>query len=56
MSTQKPGFELLDENQDQSCLLLTGDWIQGQAPVDFAALQSELRLSHPNRLTADAEQ
>ena len=53
MSTQKPGFELLGENQDQSCLLLTGNWIQGQDPVDFAALQSELRLSHPKRLTAD---
>ena len=41
------------DNQDESSLLFSGDWVQGQDPGDFAALQSELLASHPTKLTAD---
>ena len=53
MTEQTPNCQLHGDNQDESSLLLSGDWVQGRDPGDFAALQSELLASHPTKLTAD---
>ena len=53
MSKKTPGFQLLGDSQDESSLMLSGDWVQGQDPGNFAELQAELFISHPAKLTAD---
>jgi phospholipid/cholesterol/gamma-HCH transport system permease protein len=55
MSTQTPAFQLLGDNPHESCLLLSGDWVQGQSAGSFASLRSELLAAPPARLTADGE-
>jgi phospholipid/cholesterol/gamma-HCH transport system permease protein len=53
MTEQTPDCQLHGDNQDEFSLIFSGDWVQGQDPGDFAALQSELLHSHPTKLTAD---
>ncbi len=53
MTKQTPDCQLHGDNQDESSLIFSGDWVQGQDPGDFTALQYELIISHPTRLTAD---
>ncbi|MEZ5503188.1 MAG: ABC transporter permease [Halioglobus sp.] len=53
MTTQGPTYQLQDHGGDGTSLLLCGDWVQGQNPASFSALQSELARSQPARLTAD---
>ncbi len=53
MTEQAPDCQLREDKQDESSLIFSGDWVQGQDPVEFAALQSELSHKHPIKLTAD---
>jgi phospholipid/cholesterol/gamma-HCH transport system permease protein len=53
VTKQTPDCQLHGDNQDESSLIFSGDWVQGQDPGDFTALQYELIISHPTRLTAD---
>lgn len=53
MTLQQPQCQLTEDSREQSSLLLSGDWVQGQDAGDFSALQSKLRLSHPIRLVTD---
>ena len=53
MTLQTPQYQLTEDSPEQSSLLLSGDWVQGQDTENFSALQSKLRLSHPIRLVTD---
>ena len=53
MSTQKPDYRLVDDDQEESLLQLSGDWVQGQSVENFPALKSKLRVSQPRRLVCD---
>jgi phospholipid/cholesterol/gamma-HCH transport system permease protein len=53
MISQPPGYKLLGEEQNESSLVLSGDWVQGQNPESFSALASQLGSSHPTILTVD---
>jgi phospholipid/cholesterol/gamma-HCH transport system permease protein len=53
MTKQTPDCQLHEDKQGEYALLFSGDWVQGQDPGGFAALQSELFISHPTKLTAD---
>jgi len=53
MSSQPPGYTLLGNNQDESSLVLSGDWVQGEIPASFKAIQGELASTHVARLTTD---
>jgi len=53
MSEQLHGFLLRGDNPEECSLLLSGDWVHGHDPGDFAAFRSQLLHDHPVRLTAD---
>jgi len=53
MTLRAPHYQLVEDSQEESSLLLSGDWVQGQEPDSFSTLQSELRISHPHRLVTD---
>ena len=53
MSQRPPEFHLQADDSEQSSLLLSGDWMQGQHPENFGTLESALRVSHPHRLVVD---
>lgn len=53
MSDRSPDYQLEAVNDEESSLLMRGDWSQGQHPQSFADLQSELRVQHPRRLVVD---
>lgn len=53
MSNQAPVFQLLDEDQDNCALSLSGDWVQGFEHTPFAELQAQLLQHRPHALTAD---
>ncbi len=53
MSEQKPGFELLHDNETDVTLALSGSWAQGRAPADFTTVHDELLHCSPGRLVVD---
>lgn len=53
MSEQKPGFELLYQDDSNVTLAFRGDWIEGNETADFAALTGDLQNRPPGQLTAD---
>lgn len=53
MSRQQAGFQLDCADSSDCVLRLLGDWVQGQHPGDFAALQDGLSAAHASHLTAD---
>jgi phospholipid/cholesterol/gamma-HCH transport system permease protein len=53
MSATPPSYALDNDDSGSSRLMLSGDWLQGQAHGDFAALQSQLRVARPITLTVD---
>jgi len=53
MSEQAPSFELQHSTDDELTLLLSGDWLQGQSPGEFAQLRTELSHSGASRLITD---
>ena len=53
MTQQTPGFQLLRNDRDESRLVLTGDWVQGQSHGNFAEIRTELMHGSANRLIAD---
>ena len=53
MSEQTHGFLLRGDSPEECSLVLSGDWVHGHDPGDFAAFHSQLLHDHPTRLTAD---
>ena len=53
MTHQTPGFQLLRNDRDESRLVLTGDWVQGQSHGNFAEIRKELMHGSASRLVAD---
>ena len=53
MTHQTPGFQLLRKDREESHLLLTGDWVQGQSHGNFAEIRAELMHGAADRLVAD---
>jgi phospholipid/cholesterol/gamma-HCH transport system permease protein len=53
MTHQPPGFQLLRNDRDESHLVLTGDWVQGQSHGNFAEIRTDLMHGAANRLIAD---
>jgi phospholipid/cholesterol/gamma-HCH transport system permease protein len=53
MNSLQPEYELAGEALESSSLAFSGDWVQGQNPASFSALQSELQSSRPAHLTID---
>jgi phospholipid/cholesterol/gamma-HCH transport system permease protein len=53
MSEQAPSFELQYNGDDNTSLLLYGDWLQGQSAGSFKQLRSELAHPSPARLIVD---
>ena len=56
MSQLPPGFNLLTEDRDSAVLMLTGDWVQGQAHRDFQILQDDLCCLTAAELVVDGSQ
>lgn len=56
MSEQAPGFQLRQGEDDQSTLLLRGDWLQGKSPGKFAELRSDLAGSAMSSLVVDGSE
>ncbi len=56
MSEQAPGYRLEHGEDDESTLLLRGDWLQGQAPGNFARLRPELSGSALSSLVVDGSE
>jgi phospholipid/cholesterol/gamma-HCH transport system permease protein len=56
MSEQAPGYRLQHGEDDESTLLLRGDWLQGRSPGEFAALRRELSGSGMASLVVDGEE
>jgi phospholipid/cholesterol/gamma-HCH transport system permease protein len=48
-----PTYELLSDQQEGATLRFSGDWVQGQHPVGFGELQSQLNGALSSRLIAD---
>jgi phospholipid/cholesterol/gamma-HCH transport system permease protein len=53
MNDPNPGFQLQYHDGTQASLLLSGAWVQGQSPGDFATLENELHLHAPTQLQVD---
>jgi phospholipid/cholesterol/gamma-HCH transport system permease protein len=53
MSPPHPAYELLDEDQGNSSLLLSGEWVQGQKLPGFSTVQPQLAGTQPARLITD---
>ncbi|MEH6634843.1 MAG: ABC transporter permease [Halioglobus sp.] len=53
MNIQAPDYQFLENNHEESSLLLSGDWVQGQPTVSFTTVQSKLYISQPVRLITD---
>ena len=53
MTHQTPGFQLLRNDRDESRLVLTGDWVQGQWHGNFAETRKDLMPGSASRLVAD---
>ena len=54
MSSESPGFELVFDAEGDASLLLTGNWVEGQHPPDFAILRSDLYGSAAHKLTVNS--
>ena len=53
MSDSPPGLQLVDENDNDALLLLSGDWLKGSKTVDFDSLCGQLRSGNYARLLVD---
>jgi phospholipid/cholesterol/gamma-HCH transport system permease protein len=53
MTDQKSGFQLQQTDQGAATLLLTGDWVQGQADGDFQHWYTEISALAPTAVTID---
>jgi phospholipid/cholesterol/gamma-HCH transport system permease protein len=53
MSDDNPGYQLTPEGEDGLCLVLTGNWVQGQDHPAFSSLGDELIAHQPSALTVD---
>jgi phospholipid/cholesterol/gamma-HCH transport system permease protein len=53
MSLRPPEYKLLGNNQDESSLALSGDWVQGETSASFKAIKGELASAHLAQLTTD---
>ena len=56
MNQLPPGFDLLTDDRDSAVLMLTGDWIQGQAHRDFQVLKDDLCCLTAPELVVDGSQ
>ena len=56
MTSNSPGFELIFDAEGDASLLLTGNWVEGQHPADFAILRSDLYGSAAHKLTVNSTQ
>lgn len=56
MNQLPPGFDLLTDDRDSAVLMLTGDWIQGQAHRDFQVLKDDLCSLTAPELVVDGSQ
>lgn len=55
MAEQAPGFELLTRDRDSAVLMISGDWVQGNAHRDFQALKEDLCSIVAPALIVDGE-
>ncbi|GAB3090947.1 ABC transporter permease [Pseudomaricurvus hydrocarbonicus] len=53
MTSTSPLFELLTDQQDGAVLVLSGDWVQGQAHPGFDKLQHDLKKLGPKAMVVD---
>jgi len=56
MSTEPPGFELVPDTDGQATLVLSGNWTQGQPPLDFAVLRSDIYAASVHQLMINGAQ
>jgi phospholipid/cholesterol/gamma-HCH transport system permease protein len=53
MSADDAGYQIVNHNDTDARLILTGAWVQGSATGDFASLASQLHLGNHTRLLVD---
>ena len=51
MSHQNAGFQLHHNDQSEATLSVSGDWVQGKLPADFARMESDLFQADTEELT-----